>query len=234
MLLGHTIAYFFPHALYPDLTWFRLIDRALLPVFLVSVGFNSGRRIGIVLLSGAVVTSLAGFLVYGVVRIYVLGTIIIVKCLLEPLMRILLQSREIFWFANLFFAVISYHSQILCEFGTAALILGIAGWLNVNRSVIPRYVVTPELYFVFSGVVYFHFAQTDPDLPFTLLQSLVFAVLLSLVMWLLLGFRLLLMNSIQRKRKSLVQKASHFVGHKSFEIYVIQHVFFFLSYNLLA
>ncbi len=228
MVLGHLIAYFYPHKLYPELSWFRLFDKALLPVFLVSVGFNAGRRIGVGLLAGALITSLLAFFLFGVVRVYVLGTIIIVKIILEPLMNFLLRNRVVFWSANLVLALVSYYSQVLFEFGTLALIFGIAGWINVNRAVIPRSIVTPRVYYIFAALLYYIFTYISGDPPFSFFQNIFFAGLLSLILWLLLDFRVLLMNSVKRKPKHLSGKIRHFLGHKSFEIYVIQHVFFFV------
>ncbi len=230
MLSGHMVAYFYPATEYPELLWLRIFDRAMLPVFLVSVGFNAGRRIGMPLLAGAVLTTALGFFLYGVVRIYVLGTIIIVKLILEPLMTVLLRNRDLFWGASFLFAFFVYYSKILCEFGTVALIFAMAGWINFNRASVPRSIVTPRLYFIFSGVVYFIFISLDDELPFTLLQRAIFVALLGIVLWLLLEFRSLLMNSLKNRPKNLSGKIRQFLGHKSFEIYVIQHVFFFVLY----
>lgn len=227
MVFGHAVA--FLHGNNP--IFLRIPDRILLPVFLISVGFNSGFKPGKVLWTGAVIVSFLGFFLFGVVRLYIPGVILILMFILEPFMRFLVRDKFLFWGVSLFLALLMYHSQYYFEFGTMAVIFAMAGWLNVNRADVSWDVVKPWQYFIFTYLTYMIFVRIE--LPFSLSQSLFFALALAFVMVMLLDFRTLLLNSFKCKPKSYLDRFFHYIGHRSMLIYFIQQIFFFISFYYL-
>lgn len=220
MLLGHLIAFF-----YKSYVWLNIPDRTLLPVFLISIGYNSGHKISKLMWFGALITSLSGFFLFKVVHIYILGTMIGIKLILDKLLSWLITSKKLFWTANFLFATLSTLTHALFEFGTIAVIMATAGWLNKNKHIVPEDIIKPKEYFIFSYITYMVFVNFTSALSTQ--QLCVLAVGAAFIMWLLYDFKKLLLNSIRRKPKDIIEKFCHFLGHKSLEIYIIQHLIFF-------
>ncbi len=221
MIFGHTIVYVFNDE--PRVA--RIPDMALLPVFLVTIGFNAGYKTSWSLWLGAIATTICSFFYFGVIRAYVLGTIIAIRYILEPMMEILIRNKYLFWAANVVFIILAIPSDIFFQFGTMALILAMAGWINVNKSIVPKEIVNPRDYFVFASCVYLVFMSYKEDLSWVLVLMLI--PCLAVIMWLLFNFKALLLNSIKKKPKNHQGKLWRYIGHKSLEIYVIQHIAFF-------
>lgn len=202
----------------------------MLPVFLISVGFNSAKRPSKVLWGGAVGISLYCYWLFDVKRLFAPAMILITQMILEPVMNFLVVSRMRLWSAAALLMIVCYRSQIFLEFGTMILIFGMAGWINVNRAIISKDVVKPWEFFVFSYIAYSIFVRYELSFDWT--QAVVFQAALAVVMWLMLDFRRLLLNSIRRKPKDALEKLSYFLGHKSMVIYIIQQPVFLGLYYL--
>lgn len=226
MLLGHFVAFLCNN----EFTWLRIPDRILLPVFLISAGFNSAKKPSKVMWTSAFSITLLCIYLFGVFRLFAPAVILITQILIEPVMNFLIYSWIRLWLAALFLLLICYHAQAFLDFGTMGILFAMAGWINVNRGVISEQVVRPWEFFVFTYVAYSIFVRFE--FKFDLLQSFVFQLGLALVMWLLIEFRVLLLNSIKRKPKDHIEKICYFLGHKSMLIYLLQQPFFMILYYI--
>lgn len=226
MIAGH-IGYYFM----PDENWARVPDRILVPVFLVSIGYNAGRKTTDNLWKyAAFMAALHGFL-YHEFFLNIIGTIIIIRPFLDPLVKFLLKSRTMLWSASLVMTAVSPLITPYIEYGTLAVVLAMAGWINKNRSEVPENIVKPYQYFIFAYLSHLYFAQMLYGFT-PLLFSLV-AIGAGIVFCLLYDFRELLMNSIKRRPKDLIEKICSFIGRKGLEIYVL-HVILFQIIVVLA
>jgi hypothetical protein len=222
MLVGHVFYYFVPR-----INWLRVVDRMLVPVFLVSVGYNAGQKVGRTLWLGAILLVVAQWTLFGISQINVLGTIIVIRMVIEPIMAWALKNKERFWILNTALVVLFPVTDAVFDYGTMALIMAMAGWINRNREEISPAIVKPSAYFVFAYAAYL--VCTQMNFQFSHAQLLVVAIGLAWTMRLLYDFRELLMNSLRRKPKDIVEKFCSFLGHKSLEIYVV-HV---LAYQII-
>lgn len=225
MLLGHFVAFLYNN----EFVWLRIPDRILLPVFLISAGFNSAKKPSKTMWIAAFGITLLCLSLFGVFRFFAPAVILLTQLFIEPVMTFLTASWIRLWSMSLFLILTCYHAQVLFDFGTMGFIFAMAGWLNVNRGVVSHEVVRPWEFFIFTYVAYSIFVRFE--LQFDLLQSIVFQVGLAFVMWLLIDFRTLLLNSIRRKPRDYIEKFCFFLGHKSMLIYLLQQpVFMILLY----
>lgn len=145
MILGHTAYYFMP-----DETWPRLPDRILICVFLIPIGYNAGRKVGRTLCIGALILFLSDVFLMDTFYINTLGTIIVVRLIIEPLMTWLIQNNERFWLTQITFAVLGPVSNLLFEYGTTAIVFAAAGWLLKNKVLLEGKKIDLRLFFIFA------------------------------------------------------------------------------------
>lgn len=224
MILGHMIAFFYGN----EPVLLRIPDRIMLPVFLVSIGFNAGKKPGRVIWVGGAVIFFCHYYLTGVVIFHIPILILIILYTIEPLMRVLLKSKFWFWAGSFLIFLLSYHSLFISDVGTMSLLFAMAGWLNVNRSVVPQDVVKPWHFFVFCYFLYSVFVRFELTFNFT--EAVVFQIGSAFVFWLLYDFRRILLNSLRRRPRDVIEKLCHFMGHRSMEIYVVQQIFFIVTY----
>lgn len=225
MLLGHLVAFLYNN----EFIWLRVPDRILLPVFLISAGFNSAKKPSKTMWTAAFGITFLCLYLFGVFRLFAPAVILLTQLFIEPFMTFLTFSWIRLWSASIFLILICYHAQVFLDFGTMGIIFAMAGWINVNRGVISHDVVRPWEFFIFTYVAYSIFVRFE--LQFDLVQSFVFQLGLAFVMWLMIDFRTLLLNSIRRKPKDYLEKLCFYLGHKSMLIYLLQQpVFMILFY----
>lgn len=211
----------------PEDIWLRVPDRVTVLVFLLTIGYNSSRKSDIGLWIGAAITSLTFHFGIGFNWLTILGTIVLLRLMIEPIMAFLLQSKKRFWAFNIIFLILSPAINDYMEYGTIAVILAIAGWLNRNRDDAEK-IVSPKLYYVFAYISYILF--TAMIFPFDLIEFAVMAVGCAFMFWLMYDFRALIMNAVTRRPKDPVSKLVSFIGHKGMEIYVIHLVILMTIY----
>jgi hypothetical protein len=219
MLVGHTALFFVP-----DNLWLRIADRIFIPVLLISIGYNIGHKIGWSIYIGAALI-MAGqiFVTYGP-PINILAIFIALKFFLDPFVKLISRNKILFWGVNFVMAFVSPFVNLLFEYGTLAIIMATAGWINRNRDEV-KTVTTILEYYIFS---YFSFLWfTWIVFGFSSLQMLCIALGVGLVMYLLLDYKTLILNSLKRKPKDVIEKICTFMARKSLEIYVF-HVLFYM------
>ncbi|TAL30325.1 MAG: hypothetical protein EPN97_12955 [Alphaproteobacteria bacterium] len=216
--------------------WLRVTDRILLPVFLIPIGYNAGRRVDWKLAGGAVlVSSLRWFMFHrwlpalSMGYVTILVTIVITRLVLEPLMEFALKSRARFWGASLALAGLApfTHSHV-CEYGTLGILMAMAGWLSRNRGQEPKPPVEPSEFFL---LVYFYYIAFNQSLyEFSAPQLAVTAAGTAVVFRLLWDFRRLLLNSLRSKPADIVARVARFTGGNSLEIYTLHMIAYYGIY----
>jgi hypothetical protein len=227
MVFGHYAENF------TDSLWLRVGDRILVPVFLIPIGYNVGRKLDWKLICGALlVAGMRWFMFQHWLKPLPMGgetilvTIVVTRLILPLLMDFVLQSRWRFWSANLVLAALApwTHGHI-SEYGTLGVILAMAGWLSRARSEIPRGIVDVREYFVLAFFYYIAFNQSLYGL--SPVQLAVTAAGTALAFGLLYDFRKLIQNSLKRKSKDAVSKICRFVGGNSLEIYTLHMIVYY-------
>jgi len=224
MIFGHIIHFFTP-----DLLWLRVPDRIMVPIFILLIGFNSGHKFGWLVWAGAITLTVLHYVIHEDLHINILGTFILIKFLLEPLVKFILKDKFLFWATNICIAVSSPLIEFFLEYGAIGFTLAIAGWLNRNREETSE-IVSSSDFFIFAWISYviytfLTFGFSGPQTSIILLGA-------GISMWLLYNFNDLLMNSIRRRPKDIIEKTVRFIGRKSLEIYIVHVVLFQIIYYL--
>lgn len=219
MLIGHVFYYFMP-----DNNWARVPDRIMVPVFLVSIGYNSGHPVSRLLIFSTLLLCAVDFTIMQEYQVNVLGTIILLRYTIEPLAQFLLKNRILFWGAHVLFVALFQITDIFFEYGTLAYIMAMAGWINKNGEGVSGKIIKPSEYFIVITIIFIITQQIV--FGFSHLQTFVMACGLSITMYLLFNMRTMLMNTIRHKPKDFIGRFCKFLGHRSLEIYVI-HILLF-------
>lgn len=219
MLFGHVFYYFMP-----DNNWARIPDRIMVPVFLVSIGYNSGHPVSRLLIYSTLLLCAVDFTIMKDYQVNILGTIILLRYTIEPLVEFLMKSRILFWGAHVVFIALFQITDAFFEYGTLAYIMAMAGWINKNGEGVSGKIIKPSEYFIIVTCIFI--ATQQMVFGFSPIQTAIMAVGVSVTMYLLFNMRTLLMNSIRHKPKDMVGRFCKFFGHRSLEIYVI-HILLF-------
>src|SRR5687768_2623181 len=157
MIVDHTGWYFFQEE-----HWFRAIGRIGFPVWFFLAGYAGGRAPSYTLYAGAAILVVGNILAgMSILPLNALATIILIRLLIDPLMKGMLASEQsmIAMSALLFF--MSIPSGYLCEYGTLALIFAVLGYLCRHRPVL-TWIKTRDLtiaYALFAGAAFVGFQQ---------------------------------------------------------------------------
>lgn len=219
MIFGHVFYYFMP-----DINWARVPDRILVPVFLVSIGYNSGHPVSRLLIFSTLLLCAVDFLILKDYQVNILGTIILLRYTIEPFAQFLLKNKVLFWGTHAVFVALFPITDVFFEYGTLAYIMALAGWINKNGAEVSGKVVKPAEYFIYITVIYIITQQIVFD--YSPVQTIIMACGASVTMYLLFNMRTLLANSIKRKPKDFIGRFCKFLGHRSLEIYVV-HILLF-------
>ncbi len=219
MIFGH-LCYFFIN----DMMWLRIPDRSLVCIWLIPVGYNLGHRPGKTFWFGAILLTASNYLLFEKIDINFLWTIMLVRWLTEPLITRILKNKILFWSVNIAFVILSPISNAFFEYGTLAFIMAMAAWVRKNEALIENKFIKPSEYFIFA--LFAHLTFTHVVFQFSFLETFLTGLGSAVTFWLLYDMRTLLLNSLRRRPKDIIEKFSYFMGHKSLEIY-IAHVFAF-------
>lgn len=219
MIFGH-IAYYF----YPDDNILRIPDRIMVPVFLVSIGYNSGRKLTSLLIIGACLMTYMHFLLTEEIHGNVLLTYILVRIILQPIINFSLKSKYHFWGTYLILLFLAPILENYTDYGSLSIIMAMAGWINKNRSEVPQEISTPKVFFY---AAYFAFLfWVNIFYKFSIPMIIIFALGNAIIFWILYNFKTLLLNSIKRRPKDPIEKICSVLGHKSLEIYLLHMIIF--------
>jgi hypothetical protein len=225
IMIGGHMAYFFSDGN----LWLRIFDRMTIPVLLISVGYNLGHKITWPIYWGFILIFLGSlFVPYGS-PINILGVFMLIKLFLHPLIIFLSRSKILFWGAYSIIAFISPFTDLLFEYGSVAVVLATAGWIIRNQDDI-RHITTPAHFMIFAFFSHLWFTQILFE--FSQTQLICVAIGSAFIMWLLLDYKTLILTSLKRRPRDLIEKTCALLAHKSLEIYVLHLLVFMIIYYL--
>lgn len=219
MIFGH-IAYYF----YPDNEVLRVPDRIMVPVFLISIGYNAGRKMTPLFIFGACLMTYMHFLLSNEIHGNVLLTFILVRSILNPIIHFSLRSKNHFWGTYITLLLLAPALENLTDYGSISVIMAMAGWLNKNRSEVHKEITTPAKFFFAAYFSYIFWISII--FHFTFPQMIIIAIGSGFIFWILYNFKTLLLNSIKRRPKNPIEKICSVLGHKSLEIYILHMIIF--------
>lgn len=161
MVIDHMGYYF-----YPDIDMFRAVGRIGFPVWFFLIGYASGRGIDWTLIVGSLLLTASAFAVgLFVFPLTALVTIILIRLMLDPLMRVMLTNAGTFVAGLLIMLLLIIPSGDFVEYGTQGLILAVFGYVARRRPAIPGFGNTQE-----SALFMMLFSAAS----FTLIQQMAF------------------------------------------------------------
>lgn len=229
MIIDH-VGYYF----YPEENWFRVFGRMCVPIWFFLIGYANSRDLKWPIWTGAAILVLSNMVVgLSVLPLSVLGTIIAVRLVIDPLMQFMKRNAETFMCVSVVFLVLAIPSYSYTEYGTQGLALAIFGYLVRHRPDIPGF-KSPSALII--GYAMFCVAT------FTALQMLVFGfdqiemmVLLhgiAAVFVLLYFFKPKELPQLSAKLPGVVQGGIQFLGRHTLAIYV-GHLLLFKALGLM-
>jgi len=235
MLAAHLFATFGrPEGAY---LWTQVPLRIFIPVFLFSIGYNTGRRVGrsLWICAGAMLfmqwSAFHGYFPFFPVTPFV--TIILTRLFLERLMEAALRSRARFLAVNAILVALIVPTHLyVADYGTYGVIMAMLGWLVRNERDVPKKIVDVRAYCIFAYCVHVAFVHA-----FILILAGQFAAVVlgsAYVFRLLYGFRARIVSALRRKPRDMVEKICGFLGHKTLELFMLMVLVlqFFLYYAL--
>jgi hypothetical protein len=217
MIVDH-VGYYF----YPEETWFRVFGRMCVPIWFFLIGYARSRDLTWPIWAGMVILVMGNMVVgLSIVPLNVLGSMIAVRLVIDPLMRLMKQNAETFMCISVVLLVLAIPSYSYTEYGTQGLALAIFGYLMRHRPEIPGFKSASALII---GYAMFCVAT------FVALQMLVFGfdqaemmVLLhgiAAVYLLLYFFKPKELPRLSAKLPELVKSGVQFLGRHTLAIYV--------------
>ncbi len=198
--------------------WWRVF-RMFALVWFIPLGYIPRRPTANIYAGAAMLAAADQLLGFRTFPLDVLFTIIAIKWLIEPLMTFATRNRKNFWLVMLALLVAYPLTNKLCEYGTLALLLAMAGWIMRNEAEIPPGVVNIRIYmaavtalFIIAEQVTFHFSA---------LQLAFVAVTTGLTAAAMLNLRQMILNDLSRKERDPITDFCQFLGHKTIDIYVV-------------
>lgn len=217
MIIDH-VGYYF----YPEENWFRVFGRMCVPIWFFLIGYANSRDLKWPIWTGMVVLVLANMVVgLSVLPLNVLGTMIAVRLVIDPLMRLMRRNAETFMCISVVLLMLAIPSYSYTEYGTQGLALAIFGYLLRHRPDVPGFKSASALII---GYAMFCVAT------FTALQMLVFGfdqaemmVLLhgvAAVFVLLYFFKPQDLPQLSSRLPGVIRGAVRFLGRHTLAIYV--------------
>lgn len=217
MIVDHA-GYFF----FPEDNWWRVAGRLCVPVWFFLIGYARSRDIGSRLWVGLGILLISDVVAgMSLLPLNILGTIILVRLLIDPLMNFSLQREILFWPVFFILALLSLPSNAAAEYGTMSLILAAFGWLVRRRTEYEGELKALFIFALLSFVVsqFFLFA-------FTQAQVVVLGIGCMAVMGALYYFEARSFPNLTRKLPGAVAALLRLGGRRTLEIYVLHLILF--------
>ncbi|MFN3828052.1 MAG: TraX family protein [Micavibrio sp.] len=129
MLVDHTGYYFFP-----DDDWWRVFGRLCVPIWFFLIGYARSRDLGPKLWIGMLVLVFAsGITGMGFFPVNILGTMIVIRLVIDKVMVRSMQVPEALWQVSTIFILLTMPSSYFFEYGSLAIVMAMYGWLVRNH-----------------------------------------------------------------------------------------------------
>lgn len=123
MVIDHVGAYFIP-----DILWMRLAGRLCVPVWFFLIGYARSRDMGPHLWIAALVLIVSDFVAgMTIFPLNILVTILLVRLVLDPYMKIVSRHGILFWAGGFFLLFLAPPTLMVVDYGTQGLILAVFG-----------------------------------------------------------------------------------------------------------
>lgn len=219
-VLDH-VGYFF----YPDNEWFRVVGRACIPIWCFLVGYANSRDTGKDILIWATVLWLSNFIFGGnIFPLNMLFTIIACRLLLDVTARVMFKNWEPMLYGFALFMLAVLPTMFMVEYGTAALLLVLAGYAVRHRSELDVSPNTQRLYILGSVTIY---ALSQLVLfPFDNIQQKACGFMIGATALMMYFFKPLEFPKVTNLTPRFITEAIQFTGRYTMEIYVVHLILF--------
>lgn len=219
-VLDH-VGYFF----YPDNDWFRVVGRACVPMWCFLIGYASSRDTGKEIWIWASALLVSNFVFGGnIFPLNMLFTFIAIRLVLDRMAHVMFRNWEVMLYAFTALALMVLPTMLAFEYGTAALLLALAGYAVRHRDELPVSLNTQRLYI--GGAVFIYTLMQLVLFPFDSFQSKVCAFLVGASALMMYFFRPLQFPAVSNRLPSFMVDAVQFTGRYTMEIYVVHLVLF--------
>lgn len=221
MIIDHIGWYFFP-----DDAWWRTIGRLCVPIWFFLIGYASSRDIpkllwigGVILIIGNIVSGMA------IIPLNILFSMMIVRLLLDSVMRNALKDMQGFLMAVFALTVLTIPTSALFEYGTQGMLIAMFGYMvrhqkearALNKDIVEVFLVANLLIFVGLQALFFGLDQQ---------QTFMLAIGSFFVYGLLWLFRPKSYAEFTKKIPSAVTVIIQVMGRRTLEIYVVHLLLF--------
>jgi hypothetical protein len=214
MIVDHITAFFFPKIL-----WLRVLGRLCVPIWFFLIGYAKSRDLGWRMWVGAAIL-IASDLAMGwyFFTMNILVTIILVRLIIDPVMKMLQKHAIIFWTGVVFFLILIPFTRLLFDYGTQGMLLALFGYLVKHSKELPKLQKQIHPYMIlvlacFTGVQWLSF-------NFSVLQVMALFWGNAVVMLTLLHFRPETYPGVTNTLPSAFVRLIRFTGRRTLEIYV--------------
>lgn len=208
MMIDHVGAFFFP-----EQEMLRWLGRLCVPVWFFLIGFARSRDIDAPLILGGLLL-VAGSMMIGsfVFPLNILFTIMAIRLVIDPLMRLTLWNPVVFWLVPLGLLVLAYPSYALLDYGTLGLLFAMYGYMarRGGMALLPFMLVAVLAYSAAQVMIF----------PFGTAHGIALMAVLALMLWQLRRFRLVLYPHLTQRLPVALTGLIKLTGRRTLLIYV--------------
>lgn len=220
MIADHIGFYFFP-----DDLWWRSVGRIGFPIWFYLIGHASGRDLSPRLIGGALVLLVMNAVVgLALLPMNALVTIILLRVMIDPVMRPVLRSPVYLWSSLLIMAFLILPTSFAVEYGTQALMFAMLGYMVRHRDRLPFGPKIVQAYMI--AIAFIFLAYQWISYGFSAAQFIFMAVGTFMVCLVLLDFRAAEFPRLSDKLPEFLKAPIRFCGHRTLEVYVVHLVLF--------
>lgn len=224
MIIDHIGFYF-----YPQEEWLRAVGRVGFPIWFFLIGHAMGRGIPPRLLGGAMLLLAVNPMVgMALLPLNALFTIIFIRLMIDALAKRCFLNLEALLASGIVLAFMILPTAVVTEYGTAALITALFGYIMRHRPVIGKGGgVTGALPYGYAFFTWLIFVGSQQFLfGFSWPYMVMMAAGTALTILVLLHFRAAQFPDITAKLPRIAVALFHLGGRRTLEIYVIHLVLF--------
>ncbi len=223
MIVDH-IGYYF----YPEEMWFRVAGRLCVPIWFFLVGYARSRDLSPTIWIGAGVLILASMAAgQSVIPVNVLGTMILIRLVIDPVMRAVTRNFEAFMAFSVLLLLLALPSYALTEYGTHGLLLAMFGYIVRHKPQIPGFRENMSLSNAFCMFTVFTFTGLQAlSFGFGQAEFIVLGIGIAAVCLVLNGFRPMEFPKLTQKLPVFLVAPLQFLGRWTLEIYVAHLILF--------
>ena len=219
MIIDHIGFYFFP-----EQEWWRALGRLCVPIWFFLVGYARTRFIPKTWIFGCLILVFANIITgMSIFALNVLATMIAVRLILDPVMRIVIKSSLHSWMTVILLFILVFPTDFISEYGAQGLLAAMYGYLVRSKDSLKdkNLVINFMLYSFFVFIFYQQITFGFSTWP---MNFMIFGTLI--VNLYLLSFSSISYPVLTQKTPKPLVRFFHFCGHRTLEVYVVHLVLF--------